>query len=120
MISIYTLPIGMIICLTLTVIIEIVLAIVFGLREKKDIINVILVNFITNPIVSTVPFFFNIFYGLYYRNIVLFILEILTVIIEGFVYNKYLSFKKINPYMLSLLLNVGSYFIGNIINSIIY
>ena len=38
-------------CLFLTILIETIFSFFIGLRKKKDIINVILVNVITNPIV---------------------------------------------------------------------
>jgi hypothetical protein len=102
-------------CLILTIIIEVGIAIMLGYR-KKDLINILLVNIMTNPIVVTVPLYFNVKYGLLERNIVLLILELLTVFIEGFIYKKYLSKRKINPYILSLILNASSYLVGVVIN----
>ena len=102
-------------CLILTIIIEVGIAIILGYR-KKDLINVLLVNIMTNPIVVTIPLYFNVKYGLLERNITLLTLEILAVLSEGFVYKKYLLNKKMNPYLLSLILNVSSYLIGEVIN----
>lgn len=116
----YPIWVMLLICLIATILIEVTFALIFKVRDKKDLVNVVLVNIFTNPIVSSVPFAVNIFYGLMERNIVLAILEVLTVIVEGFIYSKTLKYKKINPYLLSLLLNVCSYFIGNIINGVIY
>lgn len=99
-----------------TIIIEILVAIILGIKNKKDILNIILVNIITNPLVTAIPVYFNLFYSLRLRNIVLIILEILTLLFEGFVYKKYINLKKINPFILSLILNSSSYFIGEIIN----
>ena len=104
----------MIICLLSTIIIETFFAFLFKIRKKKDLLNIILVNVITNPIVVIVSIYIGLRYGLVYRNISLIILEISTVIIEGFIYYKYLDYKKINPYLLSFLLNLLSYFIGEI------
>ena len=98
-----------------TILIETIVAFIIGYR-KKDLINVILVNIMTNPIVFIVPVYFNVKYGIIERNVVLLILEILALLSEGFVYKKYLSNKKINPYVLSLILNLSSYLIGEIIN----
>lgn len=113
------LPNIMIVCLISTIIIELIIAIILKIKGK-DLINVILVNIMTNPIVVTIPYYLNVNYGLIYRNISLFILEILTVISEGYIYKKYLDFKEINPYLLALILNISSYTIGIIINYIIY
>ena len=104
----------MLICLISTIIIETIFAFIFKVRNKKDFLNIILVNIITNPIVVIIPIYIELIYGLTYRNISLIILEILTVLIEGFIYYKYLDYRKINPYLLSFLLNLLSYFIGEI------
>ena len=67
------LPYYMFKCLVLTIIIELIIAIIIGIRGKKNIINVVLVNIITNPLVVTLPFFLLIVfnyqvykYNLYY------------------------------------------------------
>lgn len=99
-----------------TIIIELVVSIILGIKNKKDILNVILVNIITNPLVAVIPVYFNFFYSLKMRNIFLIILEILTLIFEGYMYKKYLNFKNINPFLISLILNCSSYFIGEVIN----
>ena len=104
----------MIICLLSTIIIEIFFAFLFKVRKKKDFLNIILVNMITNPIVVITSMYIGLKCGLIYRNISLIILEISTVIIEGFIYYKYLNYRKINPYLLSFLLNLLSYFIGEV------
>lgn len=111
-------PILMLRCLICTIIIELTIALIIGIRDKLDIINVILVNIITNPLVAIIPVYFNIFYSLKMRNIVLIILEILTLIFEGIIYKKYLNYKKLNPLIISFILNFSSYFIGDIINKI--
>ena len=113
--KINSLPYIMTECLILTIIIEVGIAIILGYR-KKDLVNILLVNIITNPIVVTIPLYINVNYGLSKRNITLLMLEILTVFAEGFIYKLYLKNKKINPYLLSLILNVSSYLIGVVIN----
>ena len=109
------LPYYMVKCLLLTILIEVLVAFILGYR-KKDLLNVILVNIITNPIVVTIPVYFNVKYGLFERNVSLAILEVTTLFTEGFIYKKSLNNKKINPFVLSLLLNLASYFLGVIIN----
>ena len=104
----------MVMCLIITLVIELFFAWLFKVRKKKDFINVALANIITNPIVVITPRFISFNYGFYLYDICLIILEILTVIVEGFLYQRYLQYKKINPYLLSLLLNLLSYFIGDI------
>lgn len=104
--------------LLFTIIIEVTIAYIFKIRNKKDIINIILANIITNPLVVTIPIYFNFKYSIIMRWIMLIILEVLTVIFEGYVYQKYLNYKKINPYILSTLLNITSYLIGEFLNLI--
>ena len=101
--------------LILTVIIEVVVSFIIGYR-KKDLVNVMLVNIMTNPIVFIIPVYFNYKYGILERNVVLLILEIMALVLEALVYKKHLINKKINPFVLSLILNLSSYLIGEIIN----
>ena len=109
-------PYIMIKCLLCTIIIEEIVAIVIGVRDKKDILNIMLVNIVTNPIVTSIPVLINFLYGVKLRNIVLVIFEIITLIFEGFVYKKVLKFNKINPFIISMVLNFSSYLLGEIIN----
>ena len=81
-------PLIMIRCLLCTIFIELAFAFIVGIRNKKDFINVILVNCITNPIVVIVPLYFNLKYGLYERRIALIVLELLTLFTEGLIYKK--------------------------------
>ena len=113
-------PLMMLITLIVTIIIEIIVAVILKVKNKKDYINIILVNIITNPIVAIVPFYINIHYGVTYRNISLVLMEIWAVVLEGYLYKKYLQYGRINGYILSFILNVSSYLIGTIINYIIY
>ena len=114
------LPRIMVRCLLLTILIELVIALIIGIVKRKDLLNVILVNIVTNPLVVSLPVLVMLLYGLRARYIVLIILELLTVIFEGFIYSKVLDYKKLNPYVISLMLNLGSYLIGEVINRIIY
>ena len=113
------LPIVMIRCLVITIIVEVLLAVIMGYR-KKDLVNVLLVNILTNPLLNSLVVYVNFYYGLKYRNIALLILEIIVVLIEGFIYQKYLQKRKINGYILSFILNTASYLLGIVINDIIY
>ena len=113
------LPKVMLISLSCTIIIEITLAIILGYR-KKDLINVLLVNILTNPLLNSLLVGINYYYGLKARTIALVIMEILVVLVEGFIYQKYLERRKINGFILSLILNISSYGIGQLLNMIIY
>lgn len=106
----------MIKCLVFTIIIEIIVGLLIGIREKKDILNILLVNVLTNPLVVSIPIYVLVKYGYNEQIISLVILEVLTVIVEGFIYLKTFNYKKINPFIISLILNLSSYLIGEIIN----
>lgn len=111
------LPLIMIKCLLYTILIECIIGYIIGVRDKKDILNIILVNVITNPIVVSVPIYLMVKYNnIDLRYKVLLVLEILAFLVEGLIYSKVLKYKKINPFLISLILNIGSYFIGEVIN----
>lgn len=114
--SISNLPLLLIRCLLLTLLIELVVALILNVRNKKDIINIILVNVITNPVVVMTQTLLYIKFGTFIEFIGIIILEILVVLIEGLIYRKVLDYNKINPLVLSLLLNASSFFIGELIN----
>ena len=94
----------------LTLIIEyIVIKLIFV--KRKVFIPVLLVNILTNPFIV---YIYNIMslYSLAYKDIILVFLELLVVLIEGYVY-KYLldiNFKK--ALIVSFISNVVAYLIG--------
>ena len=114
--NINELPLIMLICLSSTIVIELIMSLLLGMRNKKDILNVILVNIMTNPLVVSILMYIT-YNRLFNTTISIIILEILVILTEGFTYKKVLTFDKINPYVLSLILNISSYFIGLLYNS---
>ena len=112
------LPFIMLKCLVCTILIEVVVGLIIGVRNKKDILNVILVNVLTNPLVTSIPvlIYINLRYTPYIISII--ILEIFAFVSEGFIYKKTLTYKKINPFIISLILNLSSYLIGLLINNL--
>lgn len=117
--NINELPLIMLICLSSTIVIELIMSLLLGIRNKKDILNVILVNIMTNPLVVSILMYIT-YNRLFNTTISIIILETLVILTEGFTYKKVLTFDKINPYVLSLILNISSYFIGRVLNNIIY
>lgn len=113
------LPIVIIRSLIITLLVEVIIAYLLRYR-KKDLINIFLANIFTNPLLNSLTVYIHFHYGLKWRNIVLFFLEIIVVIVEGIIYRKYLQARKINGYILSLILNILSFIIGMIINNLIY
>ena len=114
--TINELPLVMVRCLLLTIFIETSVALLLKVRDKKDILNVVLVQMITNPLVVSIPFVVILIFGYKYYQITIYILEIINVFVEGFIYYKLLNYKKINPFVLALILNVVSYLIGEVLN----
>lgn len=106
----------MIFCLVSTILIEFISAYILKIRDKKDYLNIFLVNVITNPIVVLFPYVIYLYLGVIYRFILIIILEILAVLVEGLFYKKYLKFNEINYFKLSLILNLVSYGVGVIID----
>lgn len=112
-------PKYLLIALVCTLIIEISIGVLIGIKDKKDIINITLVNILTNPILNSLCYMVYFYKGIYYYKISIIFLEIIVFIVEGLIYKKYLNYKKLNPFILSLILNVSSYGIGLIINNFI-
>lgn len=109
------LPFLLFLNLSMTIILELVLS-VFLRVKKKDLIYVVLVNILTNPLLNTLSVFS--FLKFHYQSFVItiLVLEIVVVLIEGFIYKKVVEFKKINPFQLSFILNLFSFIIGLIIS----
>lgn len=108
------------VCLVSTIVIEILVSFFIGVRDKKDVFNVLLVNVLTNPLVVSISYLVNLRYGLFRKNIVLIFLELFAFLIEGFIYKRVLEYKKINGYLVSLILNIISYSLGIVINIVVW
>lgn len=103
---------SLIISLFLTLLIEIVVSIILGVRDKNDFKIIICANICTNPIVvyiSNLVLLLN-------NNLVYIVtvaaLEIIAILVEYYIYEKRLSFKKVSPLMISLICNIVSFGIG--------
>ncbi len=106
---------SLIISLILTIFIELLISILIGIRKRNDIISIIAVNILTNPMVvfiSNVLKSFKI--ALLYWGIVA-IIELIIFFIEGKIYEKVLNFKKLSGFKLSFINNLISFTIGVII-----
>lgn len=114
------LPTIMIICLISTIIIESLIAFILKVRNKKDFINIILVNILTNPILVSTTLVLRYTAGYKVEKIATIILEITAFLVEGLIYKKTLEYKRINGFILSLMLNISSYVLGILINSLIW
>ena len=105
----------MLICLIATIAIELFVALLLKVKDKLDIINIVLVNIMTNPLVVSLVNLISINFGkdVSYRFLAIF--EILVVLVEGYLYKKYLKYDRINPFLLSFILNLISFAFGLLI-----
>jgi len=104
--------------LALTLIIEIVVAAILGVRKKSDFLLILLVNIITNPLLVQTLNIMNYFINERPQWYVILFLEAIVVVAEGLLYRNRLNYKKINPFIFSLILNTLSYFGGDIVYDI--
>lgn len=105
-------------CLALTLLLEVFAAAALGLR-KRDLLFVVLVNVITNPVLVSATTLICWFYGMRAYYVSLAVFEIAAFFTEALLY-KYALKPKLNPFLLSLILNVFSAMIGNVINGIFF
>lgn len=103
------------ICLAATITIELLFALAFGVR-KKNLGIVVLAQIITNPLVVLISNFtlYSSGFSAYYVSMA--ILEVIAFIAEGLIYTSFfeknINRNKMNPFLLSLLLNLFSFLIG--------
>lgn len=96
--------------LGLTLLVEMILAIIIGPRHRRSLLIVLLVNLITNPAVVLL-------YYLNYRYLdlpqlpVIILLEVSAVTVEAFIYYR-CDKNRNHPILFSILLNAISYTVG--------
>lgn len=104
----------------LTIIIELIVSFIIGIRNKEDIKVVIWANIFTNPVVVYLANCIKLLNNNLIYNIVVIIMEITVVIVEFIIYKKYLKFKEKSPLFISSINNIISFLLGIIINKIIF
>ena len=96
-----------------TLLAELPLAFLLGVRGWRNVKTVLIVNCLTNPIVVSIVFILLCLPVSFFAvNIVVVILEILVVVTEGAVYRRKTERVGTHPYLLSLILNAVSFGIG--------
>lgn len=105
----------LLVCLGFTLIAEMAVLVLLGVRDRQDLQVIGCANMITNPIVVYVTELVGIFYPVYFWLSVA-VLEVLAVLTEGFIYKKYLRFDKVSPWALSIVANVVSFELGFVIS----
>ena len=102
--------------LLLTLVVETGFFLLFGKRSRKDLLLLLLVNILTNPVVVLV-FWLVELYTDWNTYIILIPLELFAILTEGYYYKKYgLSFRR--PYIFSLTANMVSFGMGELIQSL--
>ncbi len=97
---------------------ELSVSFLLGARTIRKLSTVALINVITNPLAVMLVLYLHVRIGTWPYSLIL-CLEILIVILEGFMFSRFQMFKEKNPYLISLLLNLVSFGIGEIINTLI-
>jgi len=105
------------ISLCLTILFEVGFYLLTGKRNKKDLLLVILVNALTNPIV--VLLYWIAYFNTNWNTIIIITpLELFAVITEGYIYKKNAQSIK-RPFIFSLAANALSFTLGILIRQII-
>ena len=111
-----SLMIALAISLGLTLVFETGFFLVTGIRNKKDLLLVILVNTLTNPVV--VLLYWLVFFNTNWNTTIIKIpLEIFAVLTEGYLYKKHAQSIK-RPFLFSLAANTVSFTLGMLIQRI--
>lgn len=104
------------ISLFLTIILELGLGLILGIRTKDNILLLVLINIITNPVVVLIYYIGR---TILTQNLwcLTLVLEVSAVIVEGYYYHRYGRGVK-QPWLLSAGLNLFSYSVGYVLNRI--
>ncbi len=100
----------------LTLIIEYLIVKLFV--KKKVFVPVLLVNILTNPLIVYVYNIMSLF-SFEYKDVILILLELLVIIVEGYVYKYLLEINCKKALIISSISNTMAFFIG-IILSLLY
>lgn len=104
---------NIVLSLIFTVLIELIISIILGVNKKSDLIYIVLINVLTNPITEFINLLIK---DKNLHHPIIFIIEIIITIIEFLFYKKFLKSKNINFLCLAIINNIVSYLIGIIFN----
>ena len=112
--------ISLIVSLFLTVLIEISISFIIGIRDIEDLKVVFWANVITNPIVVYIANITQLLNNNLIYNSIVFIMEILAIITEFIIFKNFLNYKKKSPLLISSINNIISFTLGVIISKIMF
>ena len=108
----------LLLALILTLLTESSVAFITGVRGRRQFAVIIIMNIMTNPLINIVLRLLKLSGVPYY--ITVFILEMAVVFIEGLIMKKNCTILPMNPYLLSLILNLSSFTVGLVRAVLIY
>ena len=104
--------------LVLTLVFEVFFFFIVGKRDKKDLLLVVMVNVLTNPVVVLL-YWLAALYTTWNTTIVKIPLELFAVLTEGFYFRKYgRSLKR--PFLFSLAANAFSFLMGLLLQMLVF
>ncbi len=103
--------ISLVTSLLLTVVIELGVLALLRVRGKQNFLVALYANMLTNPPVVFVADVLFLFYPSVAWPLI-FLLEMGVVLVEGWIYRRYLSYNVLNPWVLALLANLISFQTG--------
>ena len=103
--------------LLLTVVTEVALARLLGVKKKDELLMLVLINCVTNPALNACMFAASVLFGLSGGRYLLCALlpELAVVLAEGRFFRREISVCRVGPYTLALLLNAATYLLGSAI-----
>ena len=96
-----------------TILIELLIALVFGYRDREAIAIIVRTNIITQLILNLGVSLINYLLGILGAYLIMIVMEIIVFIIEGVVYSRKLPGKKGIAWIYALVANAASWFIGS-------
>ena len=111
---------SLIISLSLTLIIELAVSFVLGIRNREDFEVVLWANILTNPVVVYIANCLKLLNNDLIYNIIVIIMEVIVVIVEYILYKKFLEYKTKSPLLISSVNNIISFGLGIVISKIVF
>jgi CHASE2 domain-containing sensor protein len=103
--------------LLLTLVLELCIGYLYGIREKKDFVLLALVNILTNPLV-VMSYYLVVHYSHINRIAIVIVLELSAILTEGYYYRTYgKTFS--HPMLFALCANLFSFSIGQLLNTLL-
>lgn len=106
---------ALVISLTMTLVLELSYALLWGVRGRHDLLTAAAVNVLTNPIVVFVYYYIRIRHLPIRYGLVTLVMEVWAVVTEALLYRRFAK-RVSRPWLFSLSANAFSYAVGELIN----